>query len=1332
MGLLSPQQKKAGLLSKAAPVNYTGTPGDLSALMPSFSTKTSTPATSTINTGQILKEVAQGTGTFLKEAGQGTARGYLAVGQGIVSAATGGRAPLQFTPSTPFEKAIAGTDKPFGLQEVGEEVPFVPKGSVFAPAVGGLFVALDLTGAGGGIKGLKGLKTALKAADTVEEAATLMRGAGFADDIIKTYAPVFAKSKDATFIEKGLLAAEKLHNTTVAKGAAKTIPDVNTTAKVTPEQAAREAFTKNWNDAYGGRPAVIDSPTPLRARSLADAVASPLAAEARVGVESGVRPTFNLKTPGSVQKFLGGRVGENFGKPMEEAKFYSAKTTDGQEIVGRMEVVGRKFGLVTPDNKFFGASNLSALDKTPRTLSEVSTAPPTRPSPAGVAQDVAGIRPTPQSLPVDSPSVVPQTTPATIVRSLDAVKQVPENLSTPFKQAVEIGAKTTKEPSLYARTTKKLGDAFTSTVEYVQNADERVRKLVERPDLVVTDANNAYQKATLYPGRVATKIENARAEMETLANELVSLADLTGRDVSLVRADVNEYLQAVHAPERNAVLGDGAAGITNEAAAAALKRITEAPGGAEIKRVAEQARKLNEQTLVLLRDAGVITDDLFNTLTTKYKYHVPLQRVFEGEDFGQALSVQGFDVRSTGVKKAKGSEREVADIMANIQHNYEQAVLRSEKNIVDQATLAFVRDNRDALKGLMDVYKPRAIGKGFDGKILMERTTDPSFLQLYENGKPVWIKIHDPALATALRGVGREKLPTLLNAVGAFTRFYAGLATRFKPDFAFPNKLRDLQETMIYMAAQPDVGFKGAAKVAMKDPASLKAVGDAIRGTDSAGARMYKEMQSLGGTTGGFGLSTRKQTELNFDRLIQTASSRPRQAAADVFDYIDNWNTIFEDSTRLSVYRQALSQGLSKERAAFLAKEASINFNRMGRGGPVINALWMFANASIQGSAKMIRSLKNPKVAAAVITTVGAATAAVNEWNDRIDPEWRDKVTKWDRLNGLPVVLPNEKGEGVHYFTIPVSWGVKPIKVMADYAYDAASGRKTDLARAASDLFASVADAYNPLGGTDAVSALTPSVLDVPVEIARNQSWSGAKIRPDFDKNAPKDVQYFSTLNETALGKAFIEGTKGLQAYTGISLSPADVKYAFEQYIGGAGQFGMKTANTVYGIGSGEPVPADEYPFLSRFYRQRTQEEVGLGAGGDTELLKQKLETQSRERFYEKQAAEEHYTRLKDMPKAEARAEYLRLAKESPGIAAKINEIADQEAKGLTYTERLITQLGVKNGERSMYVLNQLNELKTREEKAALWKSYVEKGIITAQVADQLEYMMSNGIDPSG
>ena len=1383
MGLLDTQKKTGGLLGGAsAPTPAPISKDAMDFFAPSFSKGPS------LATAQSTSPTPTGPDTmdFLRTTGQAIARNYIAVGQGIVNVAT--QKDVPFTPSGRIQTALFGTDKPISLQSVGEEYPFVPHGSTFAPAIAGFGVVLDLFGAGEA----KGVTLALKNAKTAEEAAKILRTAGFADDIIKDYSPIFAGLRDTKKIDATLKTAQEAHNLEAAK-----VADVNpeitqmTREGTLSTERAQKALTE-WETHYADDAARISDEVSSLSNDLKAAKAEERGAiQAKIEalntkaaeLEDGFLakwggPDVNGGTffhgadaetaalirsngfrgstdfPGSGMVSLTKNSNEASGyahltdKPGEvlpvrvngnRVKEYSSlkEYTDAIEkapgkTAGEKEMnLNKDFDIVRVKDETGKPDLVFANPKSVEIVDNLSATPTREPMAPGVPGE-AEVRPTSSTLPERTlPQSESGATSLGDVSSLESVNQLPPETARPFAREVGIGAKNTSQPTLFARTMKKIDNGFTKVIEYLQDDKIRVQKLLEGKGLKVTDASNPYQKMTLYPGRVATKIEEAHAKIETMADDMVSLAHDTKRDVSEVRADVNEYLQASHAPERNAVLGDGAAGMTDAQAKAVLERIEGSPGAAEIKAIAKQARDVNYEGLMLLRDSGVISDDLFRTLTTRYKSHVPLQRLFEDEaDVGGALSVRGFDVKSSGIKRAKGSEREVDDILGNIQHNYEQAVIRSEKNIVDQATLGFVRANREALSGLMEVRQPKAIGKTFDDKIIMERTTDPSYLQMFENGKPVWVKINDPALAMAIRSVNREKLPSLLHTVGAFTRFYAGLATRFNPEFAFPNKIRDLQETMIYMAAQKDVGFKGAARMLTRDPGSIRAVFDGVTGLDTPGARVYKEMKDLGGTTGGFGLSTRKQTKLDLEEMFATAQSKPRQAAENVIEYIDKWNTIFEDSTRLSVYKQALAQGASKERAAALAKEASINFNKMGRGGPVVNAIWMFANASIQGSAKMIRSLKNPKVLAAVVATVSASVSAINQWNDHIDPDWRNKVTKWDRLNGLPIILPNDKGEGVSYVVIPVSWGMKPIKVMADYAYDVGSGLNVDPKMAVSDFFSSLVDAYNPLGGTDLVSAFTPTVLDVPVEVVRNQAWSGSKIHPDFDKNAPRDIQYFDSLGQTATGRAFIEGTKELQKKTGIALSPADMAYAFEQYIGGAGKSIEKTVNAALGLaGVGEPVKADEYPFISRFYRTRTQEEVGQGAAGENELLKGMLQSQSRENFYKNQGAEDQYAKLKAMPKAEADAAWKQLVKDDPETAKKIMQLIKDDKKGLNYKERLINQLGVKDGSRATYLKGKFDELKTPEEKAALWKDYVEKGIITRQVADQIEWLMKHPPD---
>ena len=189
------------------------------------STALTTPQTTEVGTGEILKIFGQALG-----------RQYLATGQAIVSGSP--KTPFVQEPKTTllgkFTQALTGTDKPISAEE--EDVAFI--GENIGRQVGGKLTlglsVLDLY-TGGGVKGLKGLTIALKEVSTIEKAAKLMKEAGFADDIIKNYAPIFAKSTDAKQIETGLLKAQELQNSTKAYTPVAERPQVAKTAPKTLE-----------------------------------------------------------------------------------------------------------------------------------------------------------------------------------------------------------------------------------------------------------------------------------------------------------------------------------------------------------------------------------------------------------------------------------------------------------------------------------------------------------------------------------------------------------------------------------------------------------------------------------------------------------------------------------------------------------------------------------------------------------------------------------------------------------------------------------------------------------------------------------------------------------------------------------------------------------------------------------------------------------------------------------------------------------------------------------------------------------------------------------------
>jgi hypothetical protein len=976
------------------------------------------------------------------------------------------------------------------------------------------------------------------------------------------------------------------------------------------------------------------------------------------------------------QRELGLALGyEDLGAAMskKDLKEFYEKATGGMEITGSPQALG-------------GSETLSA------------------PTPIGKPRTTAG------TILRDQSGETPD--PVQVERAFAGEYTAGDGVSRTFDEVAEDVMTTTAEPVLAARTIKAMQTAKTNILEYVQNTEERLRKLQEDPSLRIDDNSNPYQQMTLMPGRVGAQIEDVQDRLRTVFKDMNDVAKSGGRKLEDMRNDVNDFLWLRHAPERNASLGDGAAGIKTDEAIKRMDALKASPQYTDIVRLGDDLARMNRESLGLLLDSGVIKPELYDTLTTKYKNYVPLNRIMDTtSDISGSLSGRGFDVKSTGIRRAKGSSRDVSDIVENTILNYEQAVIRAEKNIVDRATLQFVQENEKALDGLMKVRRPRGL----------ETTDDPQILQLFEEGKRVWIKIEDPHLAIAMKGTGRQQLPHIFYPVAAFTRLMSGLATRFNPEFAFTNIVRDIQERTVFLSAQKGVGGKEAFKAAGRDPASIKAVTDFVLGRETADAALYKEMKMLGGTTGGMGLSTRKKAQLNIRHLERAAtSSSPIQYGRKALEYIDNWNTVFEDATRLTTYKTALANGLSKRQAAALAKEATVNFNRMGKGGPVINGMYMFANASIQGSVKTIRAMKNPKVLAGLTVTIGTAVTAVNEWNDSVDPEWRKKVSKWDVINSLPIVLPSDDGT-FRTFAIPVAYGIKPMRVAADYAYRLANDEDVSALDMTDGVLSSIMESYNPVGGTDMMSAATPTILDLPLEIVRNKKWSGSVIKPDFDPYSPESTKYFDNLEDKTSGKIAISLTEKLAGW-GVEVSPADLVYAFESYISGAG----RSAERFFEIGvsvatEGELPPISDFPFISRFYKAKAEDEIFNTQSQSN--LKELLTEDRRERFYLGKKADAAWDSIAELPSEEKKQKLKELAASDPELFDKVADIAEAEKIGLVGEERQLKRAAV--SVRASYIAGELKTLKTKEERRALLQNYIDKKIATNAVLDAIETLQA-------
>ncbi len=889
----------------------------------------------------------------------------------------------------------------------------------------------------------------------------------------------------------------------------------------------------------------------------------------------------------------------------------------------------------------------------------------------------------------------------------------------------DTGPVTLKKAKEYNSMREKISEVWTSIREKAQDRWTRVEKAL-KGEKGINIENNPYITETLYHGRLSTKLEDIKSEARDILEGINKDSKTLNVEPQTFTDEVNDYLIAKHAPERNAKLGDGAAGMTDSEAQAIMDRVEVSPNRVKIKEYANKITDINKQTLDILyadgKPWGLITKETYDNLRATYKNHVPLNRIMEDvtdSDVGQIISGSGIDVRGSGIKRAKGSDKKVADIMTNVFTNVAQATTRIEKNLINYDLYKFVQENPK--NGWVTIKSRTPIGKDFEGNIIFKPENGNNILQMVVDGKTKYLEFKDPHMAEIIRGVNIQHLPSSLNFIGSYSRLLSNLATRFNPEFWLTNKFRDVQDALIFASSQ------GRLKVNKQIGKQLRlegehAVLDYLRGKDTPDARMYKQMLTEGGTTGGMALSTRKQLEFDFEKIKKIAKSKPRQAFEAITNKIDQTNEVFENSTRFIVYKQAIENGATAREAAYLAKESTVNFNRKGTAGPVINAMYMFANASIQGMTKSFKSLKDPKTLLATVGTITAATYAVNEYNESIDPEWRNKVSPFEKSGGLTILLPELNSDGEHNrIVIPLAYSIRFIKSSAEAAYDATNGDGKNFSEAMEEVFASIADGYNPLGGNDIGSTITPTIADLPRELAVNKKWSGSKVRPDFNQNLPESRQYWDSLKDTDMGKMFIGGSKMLSDKLGIEISPEDANYVLEQLTGGAGGFVKKVANVSSKVAQGEEVKGSEIPFVSRFLKQGDPEALEkFGNRQDKGDLSDVKSEQAKISFDREQKAKDIIEEIEGKPKDFIRERLLVVAKEDKALTEEIVSQVKEKGKGFTTEDKQIRSLDIKNGGRAKYIEKKLQRLKTSEEKKAFLLNLAEKKLITAEVLQQI------------
>ncbi|EJG2819883.1 hypothetical protein RRK35_004333 [Escherichia coli] len=797
----------------------------------------------------------------------------------------------------------------------------------------------------------------------------------------------------------------------------------------------------------------------------------------------------------------------------------------------------------------------------------------------------------------------------------------------------------TPEETIASRFVRQMQDKF----QVLKAVQENIRKTGGKID----DSNNAYMAEELFHG----KAEN---DLNVMKERYVQpLAKLLA-DYKIAQADLDEYLYARHAPERNAHIAkinpkmpDGGSGMTNAEAAEIMQRVRNSGKQAQYDRLAGIVDDMLARRRELIREAGLEESGVVDAWQKAYRYYVPLK----GQDVDGVVSLprtgKGFTIGGRESKQAMGRASRAQSPSTQAIQDLSESLIRNRKNEVGNAFLKLVQDNPD--KDYWQVFtddRPdtmRTIAERKDqetGETIREVVERPvpmammadRYFTTKKNGKTYYIKLHDPRLMRAMKNMGPETSNAVIRTLGKVNRFLATVNTSYNPEFLVSNFIRDVQTAVMNLKAEQgrsDGKLKGldnlSALAVVKDSRSaMSAVYASLRGKTLTGngaqwQKVWKEFVEDGGKTGWFNMGDLEGQQKEMDRLVSLAKGGWKGQSIGAWNsflnLVEDANGAVENALRLSAYKHARDAGLSRQQAASLAKNMTVNFNRRGEQGALMNSLYMFANASIQGTANLVRTLghlngdgpllerlrwKNLNVPQKIaLAAVGAGyllgslnRSVAGEDDDGVN--WYDKVPSHVKERNLVIMKSVFGGKAGEYWSIPLPYGYNVFFLLGHTAEGVAAGDLT-ASRAAGNVVGGVLGAFSPIGSETSetlsgalLKNAAPTILRPFANLAMNENFMGAQI---YQENMPFGTpKPDSQLGRRSTPEAYKAFASWLNAFSGgsqyrpgaVDITPESLKFWIDYISGGTGRFISKTTDAAVKSLNGIDIPEQQVPFLGK------------------------------------------------------------------------------------------------------------------------------------------------------
>ena len=498
-------------------------------------------------------------------------------------------------------------------------------------------------------------------------------------------------------------------------------------------------------------------------------------------------------------------------------------------------------------------------------------------------------------------------------------------------------------------------------------------------------------------------------------------------------------------------------------------------------------------------------------------------------------------------------------------------------------------------------------------------------------GEQFYIDIKDDNLRQSLGNLNPQAANIAIKTMGNINRMLSFVNTTLNPEFVLGNFSRDLQTAIASIVNEnltPGGMLEGTAD------SSKSLTKKVVKGLGNSGRTFYRnargkslsaenqaeidEFLGAGAKADWFHSRPAEDTRADIQYLVDvakgtnyftgdaSAKTKSIHTMQAVKGFVEDVNAAVENAVRFSTFKVAkqslIDGGMTAEeaveKAASMAKNMTINFNRKGESGNMLNSLYLFFNAQVQGTAVVLRGIAGSKVKQGIvgsITAMGAMMSALHHWAEEDDEDGLEKVEDWQRERNMIIPGAIFGGDNIK---IPLPYGYNFFYQLGSNAYMMSAGKMSP-EKAGVELFKTMIGSFNPMGAPSGESLAEvgakmalPTIATPFIESTANRDYFGSPIvkeNYDFGTSVPDSHRTFKNSNRVWkwLTQGINKATLGNESESGfIDISPDSISYVIGYALGGAGSFTeralMKPAgNLIAGQDAFDSVNA--VPFARKF-----------------------------------------------------------------------------------------------------------------------------------------------------